>query len=68
VVLDGCETWSLILREEHGLRMFENRLLRRIFGPKRDEVMGEWRKLCNEELCDLYFSPSIIRIIKSKRM
>jgi hypothetical protein len=64
VVLHGCETWSLTLREEHRLRVYENRVLRRIFGPKRDEVTGEWRKLLNEELCDLYFLPSIIRIIK----
>jgi hypothetical protein len=56
------------IREEHRLRVFENRVLRRIFGPKRDEVTGEWRKLHNEELCDLYSSPSIIRIIKSRRM
>jgi hypothetical protein len=68
VVLYECETWSLTLREEHILRVFENRVLRRIFGPKRDEVMGEWRKLHNEELCDLYPSPSIIRIIKSRRI
>jgi hypothetical protein len=68
VVLYGCETWSLALREEHRLRVFENRVLRRIFGPKRDEVTGEWRKLHNEELCDLYSSPSIIRIIKPRRM
>jgi hypothetical protein len=67
VVLYGCETWSLTLREKHRLRAFENRVLRRIFGPKRDEVMGEWRKLHKEELCDLYSSPSIIRIIKSRR-
>jgi hypothetical protein len=67
-VLYGCETWSLALREEHRPRVFENRMLRRIFGPKRDEVTGEWRKLHNEELRDLYSSPSIIRIIKSKRM
>jgi hypothetical protein len=64
VVLYGCETWSLTSREEHRLTVFENRVLRRIFGPKRDEVMGEWRKLHNEDLCDLYSSPSIIRIIK----
>jgi hypothetical protein len=51
VVLYGCETWSLTLREEHRLRVFENRVLRRIFGPKRDEVTGGWRKLHNEELC-----------------
>jgi hypothetical protein len=68
VVLYGCETLSLTLREEHRLRVFENRLLRRIFGPKRNEVAGEWRKLRNEELRDLYSSPSIIRIIKSRRM
>jgi hypothetical protein len=68
VVLCGCETWSLTLREEHRLRVFENRVLRRIFGPKRDEVMGEWGKLHNTELHDLYSSPSIIRMIKSRRM
>jgi hypothetical protein len=56
------------LREKHRLRVFENRVLRRIFGPKRDEVMGEWRKLHNKELHDLYSSPNIIRIIKSRRM
>jgi hypothetical protein len=64
----GCEAWSLTLRVEHRLRMFKNRVLRRIFGQKRDEVMGEWRKLHNEELRDLYSSPSIISIIKSRRM
>jgi hypothetical protein len=68
VVLYGSETWSLTLREVHRLRAFENRVLRRIFGPKRDEVTGEWRKLHNEELRDLYSSSSIIRIIKSRRM
>jgi hypothetical protein len=64
----GCETWSLTLREEHRLRVFENRMLRRIFGPKRDEVTGGWRKLHNEELHNLYSSPSIIRMIKSRVM
>jgi hypothetical protein len=68
LVLYGCETWSLTLREEHRLRLFENRVLRRIFGHKRDEVTGEWRKLHNKELHDLYSSPSIIKIIKSRRM
>jgi hypothetical protein len=68
VVLYRCETWSLILRDEHRLRVFENRVLRRIFGPKRDEVTGEWRKLHNEELHDLYSSPSKIRITKSRRI
>jgi hypothetical protein len=67
VVLYGCETWSLTLREDHRLRVFENRVLRRIFGPKRDEVTGEMRKLHNKELHNLYSSPSIIRI-KSRRM
>jgi hypothetical protein len=57
VVLYGCGTWSLTLREEHRLRVFENRVLRRMFGPKRDEVTGEWRRLHNEELNDLYSSP-----------
>jgi hypothetical protein len=68
VVLYGCETWSLTLREKHILRVFENRVLRRIFGPKRTEVMGEWRKLHNKELHDLYSSSSIIRIMKSRRI
>jgi PAS domain-containing protein len=62
------ETWSLTLREEQGLRVFENRVLRRIFGLKRDEVTGGWRKLHDEELRDLYSSPSIIRRIKPRRM
>jgi ribose 1,5-bisphosphokinase PhnN len=68
VVLYGCETWSLTLREEHRLRVFENRVLRRIFGPKRDRVTGEWRRLHNKELNDLYSSPNIIRVITSRRM
>jgi hypothetical protein len=68
VVLYGCETWSLQLREEHKLRVFENRVLRRIFGPKRDGVTEGLRQLINEELRDLYSLPSIIRIIKSRRM
>jgi hypothetical protein len=68
VVLYGCETWSLTLREEHSLRVFEKRVLRKIFGPKRNEVTGGWRKLHYEELHNLYCSPSIIRIIKSRRM
>jgi hypothetical protein len=68
VVLYGFETWSLTLREKHKLRVFENRVLRRIFGLKRDEVTGRWRKQHNEELHDLYSSPSIIRIMKSRRM
>jgi hypothetical protein len=67
VVLYWCETWSLTLREEHR-RVFENRVLRRIFGPKKDEVRGEWRKLHNENLHILYSSPNIIRLIKSRRM
>jgi len=66
--LYGCETWSLTLREERRLRMFESMVLRRIFGPKRDEVTGEWRKLDNEELSELYSSPNIIRMIKSSSM
>jgi hypothetical protein len=68
VVLYGYKTWSLTVREEHKLRVFENRVLRRIFGPKRDGVTGGWRKLCNEELHNLYSSPSIIRIVKLRTM
>jgi hypothetical protein len=68
VVLYGCETCSLTLREGHRLRAFENRVLRRIFGPKRDEVTGEWRKLHSEELHNLYSSPDIIMKVKSRRM
>ena len=68
IVLYGCETWSLTLREERKLRVFENMVLRRIFGPRRDEVTGEWRRLHNEDLNDLFSSPNIVRVIKSRRM
>jgi len=64
--LYGCETWSLTLREERRLRVFENRVLRIIFGSKREEIIREWMKLHNEELNDLYFSPNIVRVIKSR--
>jgi hypothetical protein len=67
-VLYGCETWSLTLREERRLRVFENRVLRRVFGAKRDEITGDWRKLHNEELRDLYSLPNIVRVVKSRRM
>jgi hypothetical protein len=67
-VLYGCETLSLTLREEHRLRAFENTVLKRIFGPKRDEVTGEWRKLHNKVLHNLYSSPDIIRQNKSGRI
>ena len=68
VVLYGCETWSLTLREERKLRVFENMVLWRIFGPRSDEVTGEWRRLHNVELNDLYCSPNNVRVIKSGRM
>jgi hypothetical protein len=68
VVLYRCETWSLTLRQEPRLRMFEDGVLRRLFGPKRNQVTGEWRKLLNEELNYFYPSPSIVRVIKSRRM
>ena len=68
VVLYGCETWSLTMKEERRLRVFENRVLRGIFGAKGDEVTGEGRKLHNEELNDLYCSPNIVRVIKYRRM
>ena len=68
VVLYGYEYWSLTLREERRLRVVENRVLRRIFGAKRDEITGEWRKLHSEELKDLYCSPNIVRAIKPRRM
>jgi hypothetical protein len=67
LVLYGCETWSLALREEHRLRVFENRVLRKIFGPKREEDVS-WRKLHNDEVHSLYSSPNIVRVIKSRRM
>jgi len=68
VVLYGCEAWSLTLRKERKLRVFENIVLRRIFGPRRDEVTGDWRRLHNVELNDLFSSPNILRVIKSRRM
>jgi hypothetical protein len=68
VVLYGCKTWSLTLREERRQRVYENRVLRRIFVPKRDKVTGEWGKLHNEELNILYVSPNIVRVIKSRKM
>ena len=68
VVLYGCETWSLTLREERRLRVFENRVLMSVISPRRDEVTGEWRKLHNEELNDLRSLPNIVQVIKSKRM
>ena len=67
MVLYGCETWSFALREERRLRVLEDRVLRRIFGPKRDEVTGEWRKVNNEVLNDLYCLPNIVRVIKSRK-
>jgi hypothetical protein len=68
VVLYGCETWSLILREKRRLRVFENMVLRRIFGPKRNEVTGEWRRLHNRERYALYSSPYNLRVIKARRL
>jgi hypothetical protein len=66
--MNECQTWSLTLREEHRLRAFENRVLRRKFGPKKEEVTGDWRKLHNEELHKLHSAPNIIRMIKSRRV
>jgi hypothetical protein len=68
VVMYWCETWCLTLREKQRLRVFENSVLRRVFGPKRNEVTGKWRRLHKEELNDLYSSPNIVRVIKSRRM
>jgi hypothetical protein len=68
VVWYGCETWYFTLRKEHRLRVFENRVLREVFGPKREQVTREWRRLRNGELHDMYRSPNIIRAIKSRRM
>jgi len=68
VILYECETWLLTLREDRRLRVFENKVLRRIFGPKREKVTGEWIKLHNEEFNDLYFLPNIIQVVKSRRM
>jgi hypothetical protein len=68
VISYGCETWSLTLREEHRLRVFENRVLRKIFGPKRDEVTGKWRKFHYAQLHNMYSSPDTLRQIKSRRM
>jgi hypothetical protein len=68
IVLYGCETWSHTLSEDHTLKVSEKRVLRRVFGPKRDEVIGSWRKLHNEEFHNLYPSPDIIRMNKSRRM
>ena len=68
VLLYGCETWPLTLREEHRLRVFENKVLRKIFWAKKDEITGEWRKLHNAELHALYSSPNTIRSLKSRRL
>ena len=68
VILYACETWTLTLREEKRLQLFENKVLRKIFGPKRDDQIGKWRRLHNSELHDLYGKPDIIRIVKSRRL
>jgi len=64
----GRETWSLTLREERRMIVIETRMMRRMFGPKRDKITGKWRKLHKEELSDLYSSPNIVRVIKSRRL
>jgi len=68
IILYGCETWLLTLKEERKLRVFENMVLRRIFGPRRNKLTGEWRRLHNEDLNDLYSSPNIVQVIKWRRM
>ena len=68
VILYGCEAWSVTLREERGLRMFLNTVLRKTVGPKRDDVSGEWRRLHKDELCDQHFLPNVIQVMKSRRM
>ena len=68
VILYGCESWSTTLADKHKLRVFENKVLRKIYGPKRDEMTGEWRRLHNEELHGLYDSPDVVRIMKSRRL
>jgi hypothetical protein len=68
IVLYGCETWLLTLREERKLSVFENMVLRRIFGPRKEEVTGEWRRLHNVKLNDLYCSPNIVHVLKSRKM
>jgi hypothetical protein len=68
VIFHACGTWSLIRREEHRLRVFDNRALEQIFGPKMDEVIGEWKRLHNEKLYDRHSSPNFIRVMKSRKM
>jgi len=68
VILYGCESWSTTLADEHKLRVFENKILRKIYGPKRDEMTGEWRRLHNDELYGLYDSPNVVKIMKSRRL
>jgi len=68
VILYGCESWSMILADEHKLRVFENKVLRKIYRKKRDEMTGEWRRLHNEELHGLYDLPNVVKIMKSRRL